>query len=91
MLLHAPPSQYASMLREPGARGRLWDENIPALAVQAARDALSSWRHGSAADVTHVVVHSCTGFAAPGIDFALITGLGLRSDTRKLGVNFMGW
>jgi predicted naringenin-chalcone synthase len=68
----------------------LWEREAPTLALKAARDALASWPHGSARDITHVVVHSCTGFAAPGLDFHLIQGLGLRSDTRKLGVNFMG-
>ena len=86
----APPEGYAAALNEPGARGALWESAVPALAVAAARQALAGWRHGSACDVTHVVVHSCTGFSAPGIDFALIKALGLPSTTRKLGVNFMG-
>lgn len=84
-------SKYVAALTVPGARGKLWVDHVPALAVSAARDALAAWRHGSAADVTHVVVHSCTGFAAPGLDFLLIQELGLKSHTRKLGVNFMGW
>lgn len=79
-----------SKLNEPGARGKLWDDHAPALAEAAARDCLARWRHGSARDITHVVVHSCTGFAAPGLDFHLIKALGLPSSTRKLGVNFMG-
>jgi predicted naringenin-chalcone synthase len=91
VLLHAPPEKYAALLAAPGARGALWDDVVPSLAVAAARDALAGWRWGDARDVTHVVVHSCTGFAAPGLDFAVIEALGLRSDTRRLGVNFMGW
>ena len=51
--------------------------------LAASRDALARWGRGSAADITHVVVHSCTGFGAPGIDFHLIKELGLRSSTRK--------
>lgn len=86
----SPPEGYVAALDEVGARGALWEGAVPALAVAAARQALAGWRHGSACDVTHVVVHSCTGFAAPGIDFALIKALGLPSTTRKLGVNFMG-
>lgn len=87
----APPAEFVRALDAPGARGALWGEKVPTLAVAAARDALRSWTSGSAADITHVVVHSCTGFAAPGLDFELITQLGLSSRTRKLGVNFMGW
>jgi predicted naringenin-chalcone synthase len=86
----APPEGYVAALDEAGARAALWEAHAPALAVAAARQSLAGWRHGSACDVTHVVVHSCTGFSAPGLDFALIKALGLPSGTRKLGVNFMG-
>lgn len=71
-------------------RAELWEENAPLLAVAASRQALAQWPHGDARDVTHVIVHSCTGFSAPGLDFTLITELGLPPCTRKLGVNYMG-
>jgi hypothetical protein len=87
----APVGEYVATMCGQGARGALWDSCVPQLAVAAARDALARWRHGSAQDVTHVVVHSCTGFSAPGLDFEIIRALGLRSSTRKIGVNFMGW
>jgi predicted naringenin-chalcone synthase len=85
-----PSSRFLPRLEEPGTRGRFWEEGAKTMALVAARAALASWRRGSARDVTHVVVHSCTGFSAPGLDFHLITGLGLPRDTRKVGVNFMG-
>jgi predicted naringenin-chalcone synthase len=72
------------------ARAEVWEAAAPAMAVRAAREALAAWRDGSAADVTHVVVHSCTGFSAPGVDFALITQLGLPLTTRKIPVHFAG-
>jgi predicted naringenin-chalcone synthase len=84
------PEAYLAALDVPGARGALWERSTRIMAVAAARSALSAWRHGSARDVTHVVVHSCTGFSAPGLDYALIEELALSSGTRKLGVNFMG-
>jgi predicted naringenin-chalcone synthase len=62
----------------PRARGALWEAWAPAMAVAAARDALGRWPHGSAADITHVVAHSCTGFMAPGLECALIAGMGAR-------------
>jgi len=86
----APAASYFPSLEGPRARAALWEEHAPKLAVAAARQALAQWPGGTAADVTHVVVHSCTGFSAPGLDYELIAALGLRSDTRKLGVNFMG-
>ena len=81
-------STFGSTLKE--ERAVLWERFAPALAERAGRAALAKWRHGSASDITHVIVHSCTGFSAPGLDFHLITSLGLRSGTRKIGVNFMG-
>jgi len=83
-------ADYLAALEVKGARGALWETGAKAMAVAAARAALAAWRRGDARDVTHVVVHSCTGFAAPGLDFMLIEALKLPSSTRKLGVNFMG-
>jgi predicted naringenin-chalcone synthase len=40
--------------------------------------------------ITHLVTVSCTGFVAPGIDHALITGLGLRPTVARTHVGFMG-
>lgn len=90
VLAHVSPGQYVKELEKPRARAALWEEHAPALAVAAARQALEQWPHGGSSDITHVVVHSCTGFRAPGLDFELITALGLRSTTRKVGVNYMG-
>jgi predicted naringenin-chalcone synthase len=42
------------------------------------------------ASITHLVTVSCTGFLAPGIDFALIHGLGLRPTLERTHVGFMG-
>jgi predicted naringenin-chalcone synthase len=41
-------------------------------------------------DITHLIVASCTGFAAPGIDQQLIERLGLRSSIERTMVGFMG-
>lgn len=59
------------------------------LALRAASEALAE--SGFAADsITHLVTVSCTGFVAPGIDFALMTGLGLRPTVARTHVGFMG-
>ncbi|HVE23242.1 MAG TPA: type III polyketide synthase [Acidocella sp.] len=41
-------------------------------------------------DVTHLVLASCTGFIAPGLDQVLAQRLGLRPDLQRLLVGFMG-
>lgn len=40
--------------------------------------------------ITHLVTVSCTGFGAPGLDFALLTGLGLNPTVQRTHVGFMG-
>ena len=42
------------------------------------------------ARVTHLVVASCTGFVAPGLDVQLIDALGLNDDVQRTLVGFMG-
>ncbi len=66
-----------------------WREFAPPLACQAASAALddAQWR---AQDVTDVVLVSCTGFAAPGIDLYLIEHLGLAPTVARTHVGFMG-
>ena len=64
-------------------------ELAPPLAVRAAAAALRP-SGLAAADLTHIVTVSCTGFAAPGVDFALIRALGLPPTVERTHVGFMG-
>lgn len=41
-------------------------------------------------EVTHLVVASCTGFMAPGLDQVLIARTGMRPDVERTVVGFMG-
>jgi len=59
------------------------------LALEASRVALAEARC-DAEDVTHLVTVSCTGFTAPGLDLALLAGLGLSPRVQRLHVGFMG-
>jgi predicted naringenin-chalcone synthase len=40
--------------------------------------------------ITHLIVASCTGFTAPGLDLQLAHRLGLRSDVERTMIGFMG-
>ncbi len=40
--------------------------------------------------ITHLITVSCTGFAAPGVDIALIKELGLQKNVARMHVGFMG-
>ncbi|GLK18438.1 type III polyketide synthase [Herbiconiux flava] len=74
-----------------GERNRIYVEQAPGLAVTAAKRALDALAPGiTAADVTHVVTASCTGFFAPGPDWALQRELGLSDSVQRHHVGFMG-
>jgi predicted naringenin-chalcone synthase len=69
------------------ARMAVYAEKAPALAEQAVA-ALDL--EGRAQDITHLIVASCTGFVAPGLDQILARRLGLRDDLQRTLVGFMG-
>jgi predicted naringenin-chalcone synthase len=69
------------------ARMRVYEEKAPDLAERAI-GALDL--QGGEDRITHLVVASCTGFVAPGIDQILARRLGLRADVKRTVVGFMG-
>lgn len=70
-------------------RLREYTEHAPRLACEAATHALAESRF-AARSITHLVTVSCTGFAAPGIDAALIRSLNLRPTVERTHIGFMG-
>lgn len=74
------------------ARMERYAKEAPGLALPACERALAhAWgAERTAREVTHLVVASCTGFSAPGLDQAIVRGLGLRADVRRTVVGFMG-
>lgn len=79
-------------LADPGtaARNDAYALYSKPLLVEAARKALAGAPGLDAADVTHVVTVSCTGFYAPGPDYVLVRELGLRPSTQRFHLGFMG-
>lgn len=81
----APDGFYADEILPPtSARMALYGEHAPALAL----DAISGL--GPLGNITHIVVASCTGFVAPGIDQIIAERLGLSPSVERLLVGFMG-
>ncbi len=66
------------------ARMALYAAAAPELALAAIREL------GSLGAISHIVVASCTGFTAPGIDQILCAQLGLPGTTERLLIGFMG-
>lgn len=78
-------------IRSPGTgvRNDVYAREAPPLFAAAAREALV--RSGTAAaDITHVVTASCTGFFAPGPDFLLVRDLGLSATVSREHLGFLG-
>jgi alpha-pyrone synthase len=82
----ADPDDAGPTTRE---RMGVYQSEAPDLAETAAARALAAARV-AAADITHLVTVSCTGFNAPGVDIALIERLGLPRTTERTHVGFMG-
>lgn len=81
----APGGFYEDAILPPtSARMALYGRYAPDLAIRAI-EAL-----GPLGAVTHLVVASCTGFTAPGIDQIIAERLGLSPSIERLLVGFMG-
>ena len=65
-------------------RMRRYTESAPALAL----DAIAALP--STEGVTHLVIASCTGFMAPGLDQVVARKLGLAADVERVSIGFMG-
>jgi alpha-pyrone synthase len=69
------------------ARMAVYQQSALALALEAVARITD---RGPLGDITHLIVTSCTGLYAPGLDMELAASLGLRSDIERSFVGFMG-
>ncbi len=70
-------------------RNQWYQRYAAKIATSAALDVLQSLQLEAEA-ITHLIVVSCTGFSAPGLDVHLIEQLGLRSQVDRTMIGFMG-
>ena len=71
-----------------GARMALYRES--ALHAGAPGDRRARHRRPTADAITHLIVASCTGFTAPGLDFDIMRDAGLAPSVERTFVGFMG-
>lgn len=71
-----------------GARMMRYEQDAPRLALAAI--AALGIDADERADITHLVVASCTGFMAPGLDQTIVAAAGLAPDVERTVVGFMG-
>lgn len=70
-----------------GARMARYEQQALELALRAVKKLdIELERSG----VTHLIVASCTGFSAPGLDFQVMEALGLNTGVERSVVGFMG-
>ncbi|MDO5662574.1 MAG: type III polyketide synthase [Brachybacterium sp.] len=73
-----------------GARNAVFAREATELYIRSAAAALEAAEGIEAADVTHVITVSCTGFFAPGPDYRIVRALGLDPSTQRYHLGFMG-
>lgn len=80
------PGGFYELGTMPGTATRMavYAERAPALALSAIA------RLPALAAITHIVVASCTGFTAPGIDQLIAGRLGLAPSVERISIGFMG-
>lgn len=82
-----PGGFYADGLPGTTARMRTYAEAAPALSLEA----IAVLREQIRLDgISHLIVASCTGFVAPGVDQILAARLGLSPSVERLLIGFMG-
>jgi predicted naringenin-chalcone synthase len=78
---------YHAEIPSTAARMRIYGEAAPRLALEAIRNL---GERETIDGITHLVVASCTGFVAPGIDQIIAAELGLAGGVERTLVGFMG-
>ena len=75
----------------------IYEREAPILGTAAARAALANYATSAGVDgaalpasITHLIVVSCTGFFAPGLDFMIARELGLAPTISRTVIGFMG-
>jgi predicted naringenin-chalcone synthase len=78
---------YAGAWPGTGERMRAYEREAPMLAERAVEALKAKIAPGT---ITHLVLASCTGFAAPGVDQLLAARIGLSPSVERLLVGYMG-
>ncbi len=73
-----------------GDRNKAFLEVSKTASVEVARKTLDNAPGFEAADITHVITASCTGFYTPGPDYHIVRGLGLSPEVERFHLGFMG-
>jgi predicted naringenin-chalcone synthase len=84
------PNDETSPYPSTDARMKLFREHALPLSKSAVENMLASQPEAVLSDVTHLIVVSCTGLYAPGLDIDLVRTLGLSTNVQRTCIQFMG-
>jgi predicted naringenin-chalcone synthase len=75
----------------PGTKARMevFQKEAPRLSFEASESALNQAKV-AAKDLTHLILVSCTGMVAPGVELDLVHQLGLNPTVERYCIHFMG-
>ncbi|WP_026905201.1 type III polyketide synthase [Pedobacter glucosidilyticus] len=71
------------------SRGFVYEQNALQIALKAVENCLKQLDFNPQ-NISHLITVSCTGMYAPGLDIELVEKLGLKPDTERTCINFMG-
>ena len=71
-------------------RLNLYREHSLKISLDAIANCFRNRKDVGAKTITHLIVVSCTGMYAPGLDIDIVKALGLSSNIQRLCINFMG-
>ncbi len=88
---HSIITDFHQFLKAPGMskRNAIYKADAPKLSYESAQKALKNWG-GDPGAITHLIFVTCTGVVAPGIEFHLVSQLGLNPSVQRFAINFMG-
>lgn len=84
------PNDISSAYPSTMQRMELFRKFAPALSAAAVQDCLRRISNFEKSEITHLIVVSCTGLYAPGLDIDLVKRLGLNTSVQRTCINFMG-
>ena len=84
------PNEVSGDFPTVGKRMKLFEQAALPLAVNAITACFDSQDEVSINEITHLIVVSCTGMYAPGLDIEIIQHYNLRPDIKRTAINFMG-
>jgi prepilin-type processing-associated H-X9-DG protein len=85
-----PGNEFLEPFPSTRQRSDLFKEQALALSLTAINQCLEKVPPLDKSDINHLIVVSCTGIYAPGLDIDIVKALNLRSSINRTCINFMG-